>query len=77
MTGKKEIDLMYVEKNDVVHFALKMAVRRRTLWVLLVLLGAVLIALGSSLSEETRRMILDVLFGALQFVLLQGQSSKQ
>lgn len=77
MTGKKEIDLMLEERRGVIRLVLKLAVQRRTLWVLLVLLAAILAALGSSLTEETRRLILDVLFGTLQFTLLQGHGSKQ
>jgi hypothetical protein len=39
------------------------------LWTLLILLVLMLIVLGSSLNDETRKIILDFLIGAIQVVL--------
>ena len=69
MARQKENGLVLEEKNGTIYLVLKLKVKRQLLWVLLIVLASALIALGSSLNEDVRRIILDFLIGVIQLAI--------
>jgi hypothetical protein len=76
MSTQKENGLILEEKQGVIYLALKLTVKRQTLWTFLILLTLVFIVLGSSLDDDIRRTIVDFLIGAVQLVLFAEQRPK-
>ena len=76
MPYQKENGLILEEKNGMIYLVLKLTVKRRMLWTFLILLTLVLFALGSSLNEDARKIILDFLIGAMQLVLFTERRPK-
>jgi len=76
MPNQKENGLILEEKNGMIYLVLKLTIKQRMLWTFLILLTLVLLALGSSLNEDTRKIILDFLIGAMQFVLFVERRPK-
>jgi len=69
MARQKENGLILEEKNGTIYLVLKLTVKRRLLWTLLILLASALIAVGSSLKEDVRQTILDFLIGVIQLAI--------
>lgn len=76
MPRQKENGLVLEEKYGTIYLVLKLTIKRRMLWILLILLALVLLALGSSLNGDIRKIILDFLVSAMQLVLLTERRPK-
>jgi hypothetical protein len=69
MSLLKKNQLVVEENNGMVHLVLELTVKRQLLRALMIIVVLVLIALGSSLGEDTYNLILDWLIGAIQVVV--------
>ena len=69
MSLLKKNQLVVEEDHGMVHLVLELTVKRQLLRALMIIVVLVLIALGSSLGEDTYNLILDWLIGAIQIVL--------
>lgn len=69
MPRQNENGFILQEKNGAIHLVLTLTLKRRMLWTLLILLALVITALGSSINEDARKIILDFLLGAIQLAL--------
>lgn len=76
MTRRQDNGLTMHEKNGKIHVSLKLSVKRRVLWILMVLLVLVLLLLGSSINEDTRKFILEVLVSLMQFTWFTNNPPK-
>ncbi len=76
MPHQKENGLILEEKNGMIYLMLKLTIKRRMLWTFVILLIATLFVLGSSLGEDTRKIILDFLIGVLQMVVFTERHSQ-
>lgn len=76
MPTQKENGLILEEKNGMIYLMLKLTIKRRMLWTFMILLVLLLTVLGSSLDEETRRIILDFLIGVLELVVFTNRQPK-
>lgn len=76
MPTQKENGLILEEKNGMIYLMLKLTIKRRMLWTFMILLVLLLTMLGSSLDEETRRIILDFLIGVLELVVFTNRQPK-
>ncbi len=73
MPQQEENGLFVEEKRGVIHFALKFSIKRRLLWALLIFLALMFTILGSTMSEEIRKMLLDIIISMIQVVILREQ----
>lgn len=66
---RQENELILEEKNGTIYLILRLTFKRRNLWTLIILLSLVLAAIGSSLDEDARKVIIDLLIGAMQLIV--------
>ena len=70
MTRRQENGFLLEERQGKIYLSLNLTVKRRALWVMIALLLGMLLLLGSSLNEDARKFVMDVLVSLLQLAWL-------
>lgn len=75
MSSQKENGLVLEDKNGVIYLTLRLTIKRRMLWTFLILLILTLVLLGSSMSDEFRKIMVDFLISILQVMVFSTHHS--